>query len=129
MFLVNIILSCKCANPPPEEIFCKANNVVYVSVVQNKTEEGIKIYTVAVERVLKGNNGSLRKAIILETSESTASCGIELKTGEKYLVIVEFKNGEMSATSCPNLEKLQPNEIDSLLQNAPDTKTCKKYSK
>ncbi|RWS25531.1 CRE-CRI-2 protein-like protein [Leptotrombidium deliense] len=123
------VYACFCASPKLEESFCKAKNIVHVSVSDEKVEKQSKIYTVVVEKVLKGDKDALSKLTKLKTGQSSASCGISLKTGEKYLVIVTINDGEMSANSCSNIQINDKKAVYALMQNPPDAKVCEKYSK
>ena len=96
--------SCKCAVLQPKDQYCDSSFTarVHVSGQQDAEEQNKKVYLVHVEHIYRGDDAA-RTALNdgkLYTMRHSASCGVDLKTDQSYIVTGQLSNGKTSINNC-----------------------------
>ncbi len=111
-------LACTCAALTEEEAFAAADVVVLGVVVDSddpffgpimSSADPVR-YTIAVERVFKGNE--VGSQVEVSTARSGASCGLEMSIGQRWRLYA-YRDGGLQANLCGGSELLSPGSASS----------------
>ncbi len=87
--VASVAIACSCLESIPEESFPRAD-VVFSGTVGGyaQGENGMNIYTLSVDTTWKGSVGT---TVSVRSHESSATCGIALEKGVRYVVLARYR--------------------------------------
>lgn len=95
--------ACSCVPMTEDEAYNRAD-AVFAATLVNRDEPG-KLFSsadpvelmFAVDAVYKGDVGAAQRVV---TAQSSASCGLEVEVGKRYLVHADSTGGQLEASLC-----------------------------